>query len=133
MSHEKVMVDMTKAWTRWQDWAALVAGVYALLSPIWTTTVHKASVTLIVLGLVTAVVALWSLAMPGMLGLDVVVAVLGVLFIAAPWVMGFRDTSGMAWTSWIVGIVTLVMGALAVPIENRAHRNLGQGTPIPQH
>ncbi|WP_157635419.1 SPW repeat protein [Nostocoides japonicum] len=131
MSHVKVMVDMTKQWTRWQDWVALVAGVYAFLSPIWTTTVQKASVTLIVLGIVTALAALWSLYAPDVFGIDIAVAVLGVLFFIAPWVMGFTGTSPMAWTSWIVGVVTFVVGALAIPMENRAHR--GHGTPLAQH
>jgi len=115
---------MTKAWTRWQDWVAVVAGVYALLSPLWTTTVHKASVTLVVLGIVTALVALASLAMPATLGLDAAIAVLGVLFFVAPWVIGFHSTNPIAWTSWIVGIVTFAVGAGAIPLENRAHRAL---------
>ncbi len=124
---------MTKAWTRWQDWAALVAGVYAFLSPIWTTTVSKATTSLIVLGILTALVALWSLAAPGMLGPDIAVLVLGVLFFIAPWVLSYSGTRPMAWTSWIVGIVTFVVGALAVPVENRAHRTVGHGTAVPQH
>jgi len=51
---------------------------------------------------------------------------LGVLFIASPWVMGFDDIDNMARTAWIVGAVTLVFGLLALPqIDKRMHR-----TPI---
>ena len=31
---EEDMASETKAWTRWQDWAAAAVGAYALLSPI---------------------------------------------------------------------------------------------------
>lgn len=121
---------MTKRWVRWQDWVALVAGVYALLSPLWTTTVHKASVTLVVLGILTAVVALVSLAEPGMLGPDGAVAVLGVLLFISPWVVGFHSTMPISWTAWIVGIVTFAAGAMALPLERKAHRS---HVPLGQH
>ena len=47
---------------------------------------------------------------------------LGVLFIIAPWVMGFSAVSAMAITAWVVGAVTLVVGLLALPESNRLHR-----------
>lgn len=128
----KVMIIMTSRWVRWQDWVALVAGVYAFLSPLWTTTVHKASVTLVVLGVVTALVALVSLAAPGMLGPDGAIAVLGVLLFVSPWVMGFHATTGISWTAWIVGVVTVAAGATALPLESRAHRDVGR-TPLASH
>jgi hypothetical protein len=81
-------------WTRWQDWAAAVVGLYALLSPIWTETTTRASWTMVVLGVVTILVALASLAMPGTVVSEGAVAVLGVLFFIAPWVMGFSGTTG---------------------------------------
>ena len=66
-----------KKWTRWQDWVALIAGVYAFLSPIWTDTDQTATWTMVVLGVVTAAVSLWSLAMPGDLISEYAHAVLG--------------------------------------------------------
>lgn len=120
-------------WVRWQDWVALIAGVYALLSPLWTTTVHDASVTLLVLGIVTAVVALWSLAAPRMVGPDGLVAVLGVLFFISPWVFGFQATTGIAWTAWVIGVVTFIAGAWALPMESKAHRLGGGGRMAAQH
>jgi hypothetical protein len=103
-------------WTHPQGWVALVVGVYAALSPIWTThpTGHKALWTMIVLGVVTAVLALLSLAEVGRVISDGLIALAGVLFIIAPWVMSFTIGDGfkaLAWTSWIVGIVALVAGA----------------------
>jgi hypothetical protein len=48
-------------------------------------------------------------------------AVLGVLFIIAPWVMGFAGIGAMAITAWVVGAATLVAGLLALPVSNRLH------------
>lgn len=110
-------------WTRPQDWAALIAGVYAFLSPIWTTTTGKATGTVIVLGIVTALIALWSLAMPGVVATEYLIALMGVLFFIAPWVMGFHTTTGMAWTAWVVGVVTFLLGVSAVPASQQAHRS----------
>jgi hypothetical protein len=108
-------------WTRWQDWVAVVGGAYAILSPIWTSTTTKATWTMIVLGALTAAAALWSLAMPDNVVSDGAVAVLGVLFFIAPWVMGFSGITAMAWTAWVVGVVLLVVGAWAWPKSNRLH------------
>src|ERR1700754_1314333 len=112
---------MMRKWSRWQDWVVLVAGVYAFLSPIWTPTVGIATGTLVVLGIAAALVALASLYSPGAVGLEWTVAVLGVLAFISPWVLGFAAISGMAWTAWIVGVVWVVAGLLALPESNRAH------------
>lgn len=113
-------------WRRWQDWVALVAGVYAALSPIWTDTDTTATWTMVVLGVLTAAVSLWALAMPDDRISEYALVLLGVLFIASPWVMGFDNIDNMALTAWIVGAVTLIAGLLAVPaIDSRMHH-----TPI---
>jgi hypothetical protein len=111
-----------KKWTRWQDWVALIAGVYAVLSPIWTTTINKATTTVIILGAVTALVAIWSLAMPDTVVADGAVALLGALFFISPWVLGFHSTTGIAWTAWVVGIITFAAGLWALPVTKRLHR-----------
>jgi hypothetical protein len=108
-------------WTRWQDWVAVVGGAYAILSPIWTSTTTKATWTMIVLGALTALAALSSLAIPDNVVSDGAVAVLGVLFFISPWVMGFSGTTAMAWTAWVVGVVMVAVGALAWPESNRLH------------
>jgi len=111
-------------WTRWQDWVAFAAGAYAALSPIWTTTTRDATWTMVVLGVVTAAVALWSLAMPDDRISPFVLVLMGVLFIASPWVMAFDTLEAMALTAWIVGAVTAISGILAVPqIDERMHHH----------
>lgn len=116
-----------RKWTHPQDFVALIAGVYAALSPIWTTTTTKATWTMVVLGVLTAGLALVSLARPDMMSSEGALAVLGIAFILAPWVMGFSGTTtrALAWTSWIVGAVTLVVGARDLQMTRSAHRGGG--------
>src|SRR4051794_12235361 len=56
-SSRKVVVPMMKRGIHPQDFIALVAGVYAILSPLWTTTTDRASTTMVVLGVVTVVLS----------------------------------------------------------------------------
>ena len=104
-----------------QDFIALIAGAYAILSPIWTTTEDRATTTMIVLGAITCALAIVELVRPDLLPAEGATAAMGVLFIISPWVMGFSDTRAMAWTAWIVGAVTLGVGALDLQ-ETRSHR-----------
>ena len=113
-------------WARWQVWAALLAGAYAALSPIWTETDDRATQTMVALGVVTVAVSLWSLAMSEDRVSEYALMVLGVLFIASPWVMGFDDIDAMATTAWVVGVVTALAGVLAMPqVEERMHIHRG--------
>jgi len=110
-----------RRWTRWQDWLATAAGLYALVSPLWLERTTKGMWTLVILGVVTAVVALWSLAMPDNVVPDGIVALLGVAIFVSPWVMSFTAFTGMAWTARIVGVVLAGAGAWAWPKSNKLH------------
>lgn len=111
-----------------QDVIPLIAGIYAFLSPIWTTTTTRATWTMIVLGIITALLSLAELVRPDLLAVEGLTALLGVLFIISPWVMGFSDTKPMAWTAWVVGAVTLVVGALDLQVT-RTHQRHVTTTP----
>jgi uncharacterized membrane protein HdeD (DUF308 family) len=104
--------------------AALIAGVYAALSPIWTLDPvdNKALITMITLGVLTGALGLASLYMPSV-AIDSLIALMGVLFLVSPWVMDFNtgDTA-LAWTAWIVGGVALVAGAGEFQLERSEHR-----------
>ncbi|MDU0313954.1 SPW repeat protein [Phycicoccus sp. M110.8] len=104
-----------------QDIIPLVVGIYAALAPIWTTTTTKATWTMVVLGVVTAVLALVEMFRPDMMSVEGLMAVMGVLFFIAPWVMGFSDLRAMSWTAWIAGVVTVVVGAADLQVT-RSHR-----------
>jgi uncharacterized membrane protein HdeD (DUF308 family) len=116
----------TRAWARPHDWAEVVIGVVAALSPLWLSTDSTAMWTMVVLGALIAVDGLVSLAMPGMVYGEGIQIALGVLFFIAPWVMGYTEFNGASWTSWIAGVLTVIAGAAAMPVANAAHRTAGQ-------
>lgn len=108
----------------------MIVGVYALLSPIWTTTTGKATGTMIVLGIITAIVALAEIFRPDVMSVEGVLALLGVLFFISPWVMGFAAAAmPMAWTAWIVGVITFAIGAADLQVTRSHHH----GAPAPSH
>jgi len=122
------VVSMTEStatvrpWTRPHDWAEVVLGVVAVLSPLWMDTNNAAMWTMIILGALVALDGLASLAMPGMIYGEAVQIVLGVLMVISPWVMGYSELAGISWSSWIIGALTIVVGAVAFPVAQAAHR-----------
>ncbi|WP_029145593.1 SPW repeat protein [Microbacterium luticocti] len=122
-----------KRWTRWQDWVAAVAGLYAALASIWTTPRTGASMTLmIVFGVLMIAASLWSLAAPAMVSMEWIVAVLGALLFISPWVGAYAANMGAAWTSWICGAVGVVMGLWALAPAEKAHHS-SHGGPRAAH
>ena len=113
-----------KKWAHPLDFVALAAGVYAACSPIWTDTTDDATATMIVLGVVTACIALYSLARPGEIA-EGLMALMGILFIASPWVMNFDKVDDMAMTAWIVGAIALVVGLADLATGRRTHHGGG--------
>lgn len=114
----------TKPWTRWQDWLVVLLGVVAALAPLVVTVSTAAAWTLVVFGVLIAAVGLWSLAMPGSVVSEYFHLGLGVLLFVSPWVLGYTDLTGAAWTSWVVGVLAVAAGAAALPEANTAHRGL---------
>ncbi|QRP44631.1 SPW repeat protein [Amycolatopsis sp. FDAARGOS 1241] len=116
----------TRAWTRPHDWAEVVIGVVAALSPLWLSTNTMTVWTMVVLGALIAIDGLVSLAAPGAVYGEGIQVVLGVLLFIAPWVMGYTGFNGASWTSWVAGALTIIAGAAAMPMANAAHRTAGQ-------
>ncbi|PRY34360.1 SPW repeat protein [Umezawaea tangerina] len=115
---------MDKAWTRWQDWAEVVLGVVVLLTPTVADTTTGAMWTMIVLGALIAIDGLVSLAAPAVVYGEWFQIVLGALLFISPWVIGYSDLTGAAWTSWVAGVLTAAAGAVALPAANAAHSGL---------
>jgi uncharacterized membrane protein HdeD (DUF308 family) len=113
-----------RPWTRLQDFATLIAGAYAALSPIWvnTTGERDAFWALIALGALLALAALVSLAMPGLVATEALTMLFGVLLFVAPWVLTYTSHDAASWTSWVVGAIAIVLAGSAIPASNRAHR-----------
>jgi hypothetical protein len=113
-----------RPWTRLPDWGTLLAGLYAALSPIWVSTTGERDAfwALIALGALLAVTSLFSLALPGVVATEWLTVLFGVLLFVAPWVLSYTDLKGASWTSWVVGVVAVVLGGTAVPTSTRVHR-----------
>ncbi|WP_172457780.1 SPW repeat protein [Pseudonocardia sp. N23] len=114
----------TRSWQRWQDWAAVVIGVLAALSPLVLSVDSAAVWALVVLGVLLAVSGLWSLGAPGSVASEYVHAVLGVLLFISPWVLGYSDLLGASWTSWVAGVLAVVVGLTAIPAAQHSHGGL---------
>lgn len=104
-----------KTWTQWQNWVAVLAGLYAALAPIWTTTDGKTTTTLIVLGVLTIIAGLVNLSMPRRQSMEWSQGILGILLFISPWVLAFTGMTGIAITAWICGAVTIIVTALVMP------------------
>ncbi|WP_093278111.1 SPW repeat protein [Saccharopolyspora shandongensis] len=111
-------------WVRWQDWVAVVLGVYLILGTMWTATNGAAMSAMIVLGALLVVASVWSLAMPGSMTSEYSHMLLGLLLFISPWVLGYTGFMGASWTSWIVGVLAIIAGAAALPEANAAHRGM---------
>ena len=110
-----------KKWTRWQDWVAVVAGLYVALSTLWTPQTGASTSFMLVLGILLVAAGVWSLAMPGLVSMEWIHVVLGALLIISPFVGNYAMSAGAAWTSWIVGVIAVVVGLLAVQPAMRMH------------
>ncbi|WP_236789077.1 SPW repeat protein [Amycolatopsis sp. GM8] len=117
----------TRAWTRPHDWAEVVLGVVAVLTFLWVDMSNTAMWTMIVLGALIALDGLLSLAMPGLVYGEGVQIVLGALLVISPWVMSYTDQSTPSLYAWIIGGLTVLVGAAALPVANAEHgRMAGQ-------
>lgn len=112
---------MSRRWTRPQDWITLVAGAFLALSPLWVGVSAGGAWAMVLIGLAVVVLAVIALARPGAFVDEWVTAVAGVVAFIAPWLFGYSDRTGAAWTSWIVGAIIVIAALTAVPLSRRVH------------
>ena len=125
-------------WTRWQDWVAVAAGLYAALSTMWTVQAGNSRTLMIVFGVLLIISGLWNLAAPGMPVVEWAQAILGALLFISPWLGGYATQMGAAWTSWITGGIALIVTLMAIQPSTEAHRHggetrMGHGGGLPAH
>jgi hypothetical protein len=116
-----------RPWTRLQDWGTLLAGAYTITSPIVLSTIGMAGeakvvVAMLTLGALVAISSLVSLARPNVSAAVWATTAFGVLLFVAPWVVGYAGLIGPAWTSWLVGVLVVVVSQTVVRPFNRAPR-----------
>lgn len=110
-----------KKWNRWQDYVAIVAGMYAALATLWTAQQGSSMVMMIGCGVLLMVTGVWNLMSPGMPVAEWVQMALGALLFVSPWLAGYTAYNGATWTSWIAGGVALIAGVLAIAPSRHEH------------
>ncbi|MEO3810244.1 SPW repeat protein [Sphaerisporangium sp. B11E5] len=112
-------MDLTKSLA---DVVAFVAGLVAVLAAFfWAGDAGEATQPLLVLGTLLLVSGLWGLLGAGGAS-SWVTAAFGALLVVSPWAFGFDGTAAAAWTAWLTGAVTVIVG-LWTALQTRA------GTP----
>jgi len=100
---------------RWQDYATMVFGVLLVISPVvfGETTQQTAAVAAYVLGallILSGIVAARTREPRRSLILNAP-GLVSVLTVVAPFALGFTAVSGIAWSAWVLGIATVLVGA----------------------
>ncbi|MBO0790171.1 MAG: SPW repeat protein [Ktedonobacteraceae bacterium] len=116
-----------KPWTRWQDWTILVLGVLLFISPWVLGFFRHASGSWVawILGVIGVLLALWALRLPfSHIAPEWITVVLGIVLFICPWVFGFSAVTAAAWTSWIIGILFVIIGGWCI-LESRTPRGTG--------
>ena len=108
--------SMIRPWTRFQDWGQLIAGIVLFISPWYSATwsCSASSWNAWIVGALIALVALWALATPGAAVPEIVNIILGIWLFISPWVLGFANLVGAAWSAWIIGVITVILAAWAL-------------------
>jgi hypothetical protein len=108
------------AWKRWQDWITLIVGVGLVIAALMFATGGSTEMTVVTaLAVVLIAASLVALARPRMMADRYVVGVVGILLVVSPWAFGFADTTGLAWSAWIGGALTVVIEAMAAAPQLR--------------
>lgn len=112
-----------KKWTRWQDWVAVVVGLYAALSTLWTKQAGMSTALMVVFGVLLIASGLINLAAPGMPAVEWAQAVVALLLFLSPWIGSYATQTGAAWTSWICGAVAVIVTAAAIKPSTEVHHH----------
>jgi hypothetical protein len=108
-----------RPWNRLQDWVTLLAGVYTATSPLALSTIGmtgeaRVVVAMITLGALVVISSIVSLARPNVIAAEWATTLFGVLLFVSPWVVGYTELTGAAWTSWLVGVLVVVVSLTVV-------------------
>lgn len=112
-----------KKWTRWQDWVAVVVGLYAALSTLWTRQMGTSTALMVVFGILLIASGVINLARPETPAMEYGQALFGLLLFISPWLGAYATQTGAAWTSWICGAVALIVTAAAIKPSTEGHHH----------
>ena len=112
---------MTAAWRRWEDYVTMGAGVLLFISPFvfGETSQGVAALTAYILGVLLFLGGVLGEAVRESRGVEVVPAVIGVVTFFSPWILGFAGVTGIAWASWVLGVVAVLAAGYRLFGEGR--------------
>ena len=110
-----------KKWNRWQDYVAVIAGMFAALSTLWTVQQDSSMVMMIGCGVLLMATGVWNLMSPWQPVAEWVQMILGAVLVLSPWFAGYTSLMGAAWTSWIAGGVAVIAGVMALQPSMHQH------------
>jgi hypothetical protein len=114
-------VSAMTAWKRWQDWSVVVLGAIMFVTPFvfGETSQTVAASAAYVLGVLLVLAGLGNAATAKAGGFEIVPAVLAVILFVSPWLFGFTAVTALAWSAWIVAILTVVAIGTLYPARTR--------------
>jgi len=112
-----------KPWTRWQDWATVILGIFLFFTPSFFGT---AAGTLSawdawVIGIVAVILALMALNFPDTVITEWMIAIVGAWLFISPWVLNFVTRGSETWAAWIIGVLLLVASGWVLLERSRPH------------
>jgi uncharacterized membrane protein len=121
-------VESVQKWNRWQDWAEVVLGVILFITPFvfGAITNQMAAWTAYVGGVLLVIVGLVDLARPENPAGEWAAGVIGVLIFISPWVLGFSGLTPMAWSAWIIGVLSVALAASVLYVDRWRRTLVGQ-------
>lgn len=113
------------AYKRWQDWATMVLGVLAFISPfVFQLTSHTtAAWTAYIAGVLLVLSGLLAASSASVRATEWIPVVLGVLFFISPWVLGFAGVAALAWTAWVIGVLAVLVAGSLLVMSRSGHRH----------
>jgi len=106
---------MTTMWRRWQDYATMLFGVLLFVSPfVFSETSNTvAAYSAYVLGVLLFLSGIVASVTREARRSPIVNApgLVAVVTFLAPFVLGFATVTGIAWTAWVLAVLTVLVGA----------------------
>jgi hypothetical protein len=112
---------MGTTWRRWQDWVVVGLGVILFVTPFAfaETSQTVAASTAYVLGVLIVLAGLLNASMNEAGGLEVIPTAVGAILFVSPWMFGFTAVTALAWSAWIIGILTVLAAGSLLAMRNR--------------
>ena len=126
----RTVISVKAAWRTWQNWVAVILGVYSALCLIWTPAGTQAGMALVAGGLLIAIAGVFALGTPVVLSMDWLQSALGLALFISPWLLVYSDELAAAFTAWIVGAVTVAVGLHStLTVQKAMNRQARSGSP----